>query len=81
VIPSQDITALLLLDVRLLFDTACSIWWMLLPPIHVWMPNQPQATRARDKDGRLDPLMPKLALASTGNGICAATAAAGHAHR
>ncbi len=37
------------------------------PPIHVWMPNQPQATIARSTAGTLAPRTPKLARHSTGN--------------
>ena len=37
------------------------------PPIHVWMPNQPQATMARSSAGTLAPRTPKLARHSTGN--------------
>ena len=43
----------------------CTAW----PPIHVWMPNQPQATSARSKAGRLDPYTPYEARAKTGKGI------------
>ena len=39
------------------------------PPIHVWMPNQPQATIARSIAGRFAPRTPKLARQSTGNGM------------
>src|SRR5712691_8806070 len=39
------------------------------PPIHAWMPNQPQATRARISAGTLDPSVPYAARAKTGNGI------------
>src|SRR5579862_7747273 len=35
------------------------------PPIHAWMPNQPQATSA----GTFDPSVPYAALANTGNGM------------
>ena len=28
------------------------------PPIHVWMPNQPQATSARISAGRFEPTVP-----------------------
>ncbi len=34
---------------------------MALPPIHVWMPNQPQATSARSRAGTLAPVVPKAA--------------------
>ena len=37
------------------------------PPIHVWMPNQPQATSARRTAGTFAPRTPKLARHSTGN--------------
>src|SRR3954467_13408659 len=36
------------------------------PPIHVWMPNQPQATSARRVAGMFAPRTPKLARHSTG---------------
>ncbi len=42
---------------------------MPLPPIQVWMPNQPQATAARIIAGMLAPRSPKEARASTGNGM------------
>src|ERR671913_475769 len=45
------------------------IVWMACPPIHVWMPNQPQATTDRIRAGTLDPWIPNEARASTGNGI------------
>src|SRR4026207_1948670 len=48
---------------------ALTILYIAAPPIHVWMPNQPQATIARSIAGILAPLVPKLALAKTGNGI------------
>ena len=38
-------------------------------PIHVWMPNQPQATSARAMAATFAPRMPKLDRTSTGNGI------------
>jgi hypothetical protein len=37
------------------------------PPIHVWMPNQPQATSARRIAGTLAPFTPNAARQSTGN--------------
>ena len=37
------------------------------PPIHVWIPNQPQATNARSMAGTFAPRTPKLARHSTGN--------------
>ena len=37
------------------------------PPIQVWMPNQPQATKARSSAGTLAPRTPNAALHSTGN--------------
>jgi hypothetical protein len=40
-----------------------------LPPIQVWMPNQPQATSARSSDGTCAPSDPNDARASTGNGM------------
>ena len=39
------------------------------PPIHAWMPNQPQATSARISAGRFDPSVPYAARANTGNGM------------
>src|SRR5215470_1162527 len=42
---------------------------MAQPPIHVWMPNHPQATRARSNAGTLAPRIPKAARQYTGNGI------------
>jgi hypothetical protein len=39
------------------------------PPIHVWMPNQPQATMARRSEGMFAPRTPNDARAITGNGI------------
>ncbi len=42
---------------------------MASPPIQVWMPNQPQATRARTTAGRLAPRTPKEARAKTGKGM------------
>src|SRR5207244_13630537 len=41
---------------------------MASPPIQVWMPNQPQATRARRMAGTLAPRTPNEALAKTWNG-------------
>src|SRR3974390_675998 len=40
-----------------------------LPPIQVWIPNQPQATPARTRAGRLAPMTPNDARANTGNGM------------
>jgi hypothetical protein len=40
-----------------------------VPPIHVWMPNQPQATPARMRAGRFAPKTPNEARAKTGYGI------------
>ncbi len=37
-----------------------------VPPIHVWMPNQPHATTARSIAGTFAPFVPKLARHSTG---------------
>ena len=37
------------------------ILWIASPPIQVWMPNQPQATSARNSAGTLAPLVPKAA--------------------
>lgn len=42
---------------------------MPLPPIQVWMPNQPQATAARMSAGRFAPRSPKEARARTGKGM------------
>ena len=42
---------------------------MASPPIQVWMPNQPQATKARNKAGTLAPRVPKEARQSTGKGM------------
>src|SRR3954466_8018290 len=42
---------------------------MPLPPIQVWMPNQPQATAARISAGMLAPRSPKEARARTGKGM------------
>src|SRR5262249_25973697 len=39
------------------------------PPIHAWIPNQPQATSARISAGTLDPNVPYAARAKTGNGM------------
>jgi hypothetical protein len=36
-------------------------------PIHVWIPNQPQATSARRVAGMFAPRTPKLARHNTGN--------------
>jgi hypothetical protein len=46
-----------------------SILWMASPPIHDWIPNQPQATSARMSAGRFAPLVPNEARQKTGNGI------------
>src|SRR5688572_7497140 len=42
---------------------------MAQPPIHAWMPNQPQATSARSSAGTLAPRMPKDGRQYTGNGM------------
>src|SRR5262249_9831642 len=42
---------------------------MAQPPIHVWMPNHPQATTARSNAGTLAPRMPNAARQYTGNGM------------
>jgi hypothetical protein len=39
------------------------------PPIHVWMPNQPQATTERNRDGTWAPTVPNDERAYTGKGI------------
>ena len=38
-------------------------------PIHVWMPNHPQATSARAIAATFAPRIPKLERTRTGNGI------------
>jgi hypothetical protein len=43
--------------------------WSASPPIHAWIPNQPQATRARINAGRFEPIVPYAARAKTGNGM------------
>ncbi len=50
-------------------DTICSMELMAEPPIQVWMPNQPQATRARKTAGTFAPRTPKEARTKTGNGM------------
>src|SRR5262245_41619886 len=42
---------------------------MAQPPIHAWMPNHPQATRARSNAGTLAPRMPKAGRQYTGKGM------------
>src|SRR5262249_50269735 len=42
---------------------------MAQPPIHVWMPNHPQATKARSNAGTLAPRMPKAGRQYTGKGM------------
>src|SRR5260370_36058820 len=42
---------------------------MASPPIQVWMPNQPQATRARRMAGTIAPRTPNEARAKTGKGM------------
>src|SRR5215468_5532588 len=42
---------------------------MAQPPIHVWMPNHPQATKARSSAGTLAPRMPKAERQYTGKGM------------
>src|SRR5215471_2487795 len=39
------------------------------PPIQLWMPNQPQAMKARSRAGTLEPKTPNEARARTGYGI------------
>ena len=46
-----------------------TIAYRAAPPIHVWMPNQPQATRARAMAGMWAPTVPKLERARTGKGM------------
>src|SRR5215469_1139839 len=42
---------------------------MAQPPIHVWMPNHPQATKARSNAGTLAPRMPNAGRQYTGKGM------------
>src|SRR5580700_617309 len=42
---------------------------MAQPPIHVWMPNQPQATNARSNAGMFAPRTPNDARQYTGKGM------------
>src|SRR5262252_2970527 len=42
---------------------------MAQPPIQAWMPNHPQATRARSNAGTLAPRMPKAGRQYTGKGM------------
>src|SRR5437667_12904836 len=49
--------------------TVLNIVFNASPPIHAWMPNQPQATRARMSAGTFDPSVPYAARANTGNGM------------
>jgi hypothetical protein len=49
----------------MVFKNVCSA----SPPIHAWMPNHPQATRARISAGTFDPNVPYAARAKTGNGM------------
>ena len=42
---------------------------MASAPIHVWIPNHPQATTARSTAGTLAPRTPKAARQSTGKEI------------
>ncbi|MNH30201.1 hypothetical protein D3C79_904820 [compost metagenome] len=42
---------------------------MARPPNMVWMPNQPQATSARIRQGTLEPMMPNEERSNTGNGM------------
>ena len=46
-----------------------SIWYKAKPPIHVWIPNQPQATIALKIAGILAPFVPKEERTKTGNGM------------
>ena len=43
--------------------------WIASPPIHVWIPNHPQATMDRRSEGTCAPFQPNAARANTGNGI------------
>ena len=49
--------------------TAAKNVWSASPPIQVWMPNQPHATRARMSAGRFEPAVPYAARANTGKGM------------
>src|SRR6185503_16854656 len=42
---------------------------MALPPIQVWIPNQPHATKARMRAGMFAPRVPKEARQKTGKGM------------
>jgi hypothetical protein len=42
--------------------------WIIIPPNHVWMPYQPQATSARRSAGSRAPMVPKEERASTAYG-------------
>jgi hypothetical protein len=46
-----------------------AILWIASPPIQAWIPNQPQATRARMSAGMFAPTVPKDARQNTGKGI------------
>src|SRR5580700_8065694 len=46
-----------------------SIAAIACPPNQDWIPNHPQATKARSIAGRFAPRVPKLARTNTGNGI------------
>ena len=50
-------------------NSADSIRWIAMPPKSVCTPNHPQATTARINDGTFDPMMPKEARNTTGQGI------------
>ena len=47
----------------------CNMEKMAWPPIHVWMPNHPQATSARSTAGTFAPRTPKDARTRTGKGM------------
>ena len=42
---------------------------MAMPPNSVWIPNHPQATMARMRDGTFEPIMPNDARRTTGQGM------------
>ena len=46
-----------------------SIAKIACPPIQVWIPNHPQATRARSTAGTFAPRTPNDARTNTGNGM------------
>ena len=50
-------------------ESAESIRWTAMPPNMVWIPNHPQAIRARINAGTFEPMMPNDDRSSTGNGM------------